>query len=72
MNSLLGDLWENPAAAELIKQAAPEMYDNPMIKYVFKKPLAEVLKMSPQMGPLFEGLIAKLNSAEQQKETLSV
>jgi alpha-L-rhamnosidase len=71
MNSLLGDIWENPAAAEIIKKEAPEMYENPMIKYVFKKPLSEVLKMSPQMRPLFEGLIAKLNSAEQQKETLS-
>jgi alpha-L-rhamnosidase len=61
MNSLLGDLWENPAAVEIIKKAAPEMYENPMIKYVFKKPLSEVLKMSPQMRPLFEEILTTLN-----------
>jgi alpha-L-rhamnosidase len=64
MGSLLGDIWENPIAAEIIKKAAPEMYENPMIKYVFKKPLTEILAMTPQVQPLFEEIIKALNTPD--------
>jgi alpha-L-rhamnosidase len=61
MDTPLGDIWEHPAAAELIKRASPEMYDNPMIKFAFGKPLSDILAMTPQMKPLFEDVLNTLN-----------
>ena len=62
----LGEIWEHPVAAKMIQQAAPDLYNNPMIKFVFKKPLAEVLQSGPQMKPLFEAVLKAIN---EYKET---
>jgi hypothetical protein len=48
-------------AVELIKRANPEMYDNPMIKFAFAKPLSDILAMNAQMKPLFEEVLNTLN-----------
>jgi alpha-L-rhamnosidase len=61
MDTMLGEIWEHPVTVEMIKKAVPEMYGNPMIQYALKKSLAELITMTPQMEPLFAGILKKLN-----------
>jgi hypothetical protein len=32
IDTLLDDIWEHPVTAEMLKKAAPDMCENPMIK----------------------------------------
>jgi hypothetical protein len=58
---MLGEIWEHPVAAAMIKRAVPEMYENPMIQYALKKSLSELIIMTPQMEPLFAEILKALN-----------
>jgi alpha-L-rhamnosidase len=61
LDTMLGEIWEHPVAAAMIKRAVPEMYENPMIQYALKKSLSEGITMTPQMEPLFAEILKALN-----------
>lgn len=65
MDSNLGEIWEQPQAIEMMKQAAPQMLDNPMIEYAFSMTLSELLGAAPEAKPLFEAIIKELNAQEE-------
>jgi alpha-L-rhamnosidase len=63
MDNTLGEIWSQPGAEIFLKENMPDMYDNPMIKYVFNKTLAEVASMTPAMTPMIEGLLKAVNES---------
>ncbi len=65
MDSNLGEIWEQPQAIEMIKQAAPQMLNNPMVEYAFSMTLSELLGAAPEAKPLFEAIVKTLNAQEE-------
>jgi alpha-L-rhamnosidase len=61
MDTQLGEIWAQPAAVKILQETAPELYNNPMIQFAFKKPLAELVQSGPQMKPLIEAILKALN-----------
>lgn len=67
MDSNLGEIREQPLAAEMINRFAPGMLDNPMIEYAYSMSLSELLGAAPEAKPLFEEIIKELNRQEDNE-----
>ncbi|MBQ9644110.1 MAG: alfa-L-rhamnosidase, partial [Lachnospiraceae bacterium] len=57
-------LMEHPLGRSLLAQYAPEMESNKMLEYVIDQPITALLSYAPQIQPLFESIIAAMNSQE--------
>lgn len=62
MESTLGDIMNQPEAVEIFKSYAPEMLENPLIKFAYPMTLSEVMAQAPESKPLYEMVVARLNS----------
>jgi len=68
MESTLGEIFDNPAAMEILKQHAPDITDNPMIQFALNQTIAQLTGMMPPGGAeLFKMVIEKCNEFERQK-----
>lgn len=62
MESTLGEILDNPVAMEILKQYAPDVADNPMIKLALGQTIAQLTAMMPPGGAeLFKMVIEKCN-----------
>jgi len=60
--STLGEILDNPAALSVLKQFAPDILDNPMIKFALAQSISQLVPMMPDGGSqLFEAAIAAAN-----------
>ncbi len=64
MESTLGDIMSQPAAVEIFKSYAPEMLENPLIKFAHPMTLSEVMVQAPESEPLYKMVVARLNKME--------
>ena len=62
MESTLGDIMNQPEAVEIFQSHAPEMLENPLIKFAYPMTLSEVMAQAPESKPLYEMVVARLNS----------
>ncbi|GHV81845.1 alpha-L-rhamnosidase [Spirochaetia bacterium] len=70
MESTLGEIFDNPVAMGILKQYAPEIADNPMIRLALGQTIAQLVPQMPQGGAqLFEMVIQQCNEAERQKKS---
>ena len=53
-----------PAAVEIFKSYAPEMLENPLIKFAHPMTLSEVMVQAPESEPLYKMVVARLNKME--------
>lgn len=67
MESTLGDIMEQPRAVEIFKSCAPEMLDNPLIKFAYPMTLSEVAAQAPESRPLYDMVVTELNRLEEDK-----
>jgi len=67
IDTTLGEIWSQPAAETFLNVNMPDMYDNPMVKYVFNKSLTEVASMIPAMTPMIEALLKSVNEPQGKK-----
>jgi len=68
MESTLGEIFDNPVAMEILKQHAPDITDNPMIKFALNQTITQLTGMMPPGGAeLFKMVIEKCNEFELRK-----
>jgi len=66
MDSTLKEIFDEPAAIQIINQYAPEMVEHPMIQFAFQSTLSEIVAMAPdESEQLFKTIIDALNNAER-------
>lgn len=65
MKSTLGDIMNQPLAVELFKTHAPEILENPLVKFAYPMTLSEVAAQAPEARPLYDMVIAQLNQQEE-------
>jgi alpha-L-rhamnosidase len=65
MDSTLGELFDNPVAIGILKQYAPDIADNPMVKFALGTSISQLIPRMPEGGAqLFEMAIAAANKCE--------
>jgi alpha-L-rhamnosidase len=68
MESTLGEILDNPIAIAILRQYAPDITDNPMIKIALGQTIAQITPVMPPGGAdLFKMVIEKCNEAERSK-----
>jgi alpha-L-rhamnosidase len=66
MESSLGELLDNPLAMTILKQYAPDIADNPMIRFARALSISQLIPQMPQGGAeLFNMVITRCNEAEK-------
>ncbi|EOS38352.1 hypothetical protein C808_02553 [Lachnospiraceae bacterium M18-1] len=65
MDSSLREIAAQPLGRQMLEQASPGMFDNPMIEYAYPMTLAEMLGAAPEARPLYEVVVDALNQQDE-------
>lgn len=62
MDSTLAEIVAQPLAVQMFEKFAPGMLDGPMIQFAMQMTLSEMLGAAPEARPMFEAVVAALNT----------